>query len=612
MCGIVGWVAFDEDLTRRRDVLERMVATMARRGPDAAGHWLRPRAALGHRRLSVIDLEGGAQPMTAGTPAGDVAITYSGETYNFTELRAELERAGHRFRTRSDTEVVLRAYLEWGEGLVDRLNGMYALAIWDERTERLLLVRDRLGVKPLYYATTPGGVVFGSEPKALLANPHVPRRVGADGLREIFGLVSTPGTAVWDGMAEVRPGHYAVVTRDGLREHRYWRLEARPHTDDRDATVERVGELLTDIVRRQLVSDVPRCSLLSGGLDSSLVTALAAAELGRVPDAGPVRSFDVDFAHQEEGFRPDNMRGTPDSPYAREVAAHVGSDHRSVVLDPAALLDPGVRADTVLARDVPLGWGELDTSLYLLFGGVRERSTVALSGESADEVFGGYGWFHDPELVAQPVFPWLLVTGDHALGSMLHPELDAKTGVEEFRADCYADSLAATPVLPGEDPAERLMRQKLYMCLTRWLRVMLDRKDRMSMAVGLEVRVPFCDHRLVEYVFGIPWSLKTFDGREKSPLRAAAAGLLPSSVLERRKSPYPSTQDAAYTEGVQRWAARLLDEPGSAVAELVDAAKLRRLVELPPRQLAWGPRVALERVIDLDIWLRHYSPEIAV
>ncbi|GAA2906116.1 asparagine synthase (glutamine-hydrolyzing) [Streptosporangium fragile] len=609
MCGITGWVAFEADLTRERPVIDAMTETMACRGPDDGGVWLARRAAIGHRRLAVIDVEGGRQPMTARTGVGEVVLTYSGEAYNFTELREELRRAGHVFSTRSDTEVVLRAYLEWGHEMVHRLNGMYAFAVWDGRVERLLLVRDRLGVKPLYYARTDDGVVFGSEPKALLANPLVRREVGADGLREIFAVVRTPGAAVWSGMREVRPGHTVLVDRDGPVERAYWRLEAAEHRDGREATVATVRELLADAVRRQLTSDVPRCSLLSGGLDSSVVTAMAAAELRGLER---VRTFEVDFLGQEDNFVPDNMRGTADSPFAREVASHVGTDHHHIVLDPGDLLDPEVRRAAVVARDVPVGWGELDSSLYLLFRGVREKSTVALSGESADEVFGGYGWFHDPAIVATPVFPWLIVTGDHALGSMLHPDIEAKLRVEEFRADSYADAVAEVPVLPGESGEELRMRRMLHICLTRWLQVMLDRKDRMSMAVGLEVRVPFCDHRLVEYVFNTPWALKSFDGREKSLLRAASAGLLPESVLRRRKSPYPSTQDPAYSAGVQAWARRVLDDPSSPVRDLVGIDTLRPLLDARPAELPWGPRVALERVIDLDIWFDVYRPSITL
>ena len=340
-------------------------------------------------------------------------MVYSGETYNYTELRRELRGHGHRFRTESDTEVVLRGYLQWGEDVADRLNGMYAIAIWDIRARKLVMIRDRMGIKPFYYYPTPDGVLFGSEPKAILAHPEAERAVDADGLRELFALAKTPGQATWAGMREVVPGTVVTLDRSGLREQVYWKLETRPHADDRDETVARVRELLNDIVRRQLVADVPRCVLLSGGLDSSALTALAADELGGHGEK--VRSFAVDFVGQNENFTSDEFRATPDAPFVRDVAQHVGSDHADIVLDVAALADPAVRRAVITARDIPLGLGDMDFSLYLLFKAIREHSTVALSGESADEIFGGYAWFHQPEIQAE-AFPWAAAIGRAAPG----------------------------------------------------------------------------------------------------------------------------------------------------------------------------------------------------
>lgn len=312
MCGITGWVSFDRDLTAEAAALEAMTETMACRGPDDRGTWSEGPAALGHRRLAIIDLPGGRQPMSVPTPEGTVAMVYSGEAYNYTELRRELTDRGHRFTTDSDTEVVLHGYLEWGDAVAERLNGMYAFAVWDGRYDKLVMIRDRMGIKPFYYYRTPDGVLFGSEPKAILANPLARARVTLDGLRELFVMIKTPGHAVWDGMAEVEPGTVVTVDRSGLSTRVYWRLETRPHTDDRDTTIATVRSLLDDIVRRQLVSDVPRCTLLSGGLDSSAMTALAARQLAAHGEK--VRSFAVDFAGQADNFVADELRGTPDTP----------------------------------------------------------------------------------------------------------------------------------------------------------------------------------------------------------------------------------------------------------------------------------------------------------
>ncbi|MFI9760191.1 asparagine synthase (glutamine-hydrolyzing) [Streptomyces sp. NPDC051963] len=606
MCGITGWASFHTDARTQAPVIEAMTATLAPRGPDAGGVWLGERAAIGHRRLAVIDLEGGVQPMPDRRDEPTAVLTYSGEVYNHHELRAQLRNLGHEFRTRSDTEVVLRAYAEWGEDVADHLDGMFAFAVWDERVQRLLLIRDRLGVKPLFWAHIGGGLAFASEPKALFAHPEIRPRVDADGLREAYSLLFSTGPTIWSGIREVEPGGVLVLDRDGVRTRRYWQLEAGRHTDGQDAAVARVHELVSTAARRQLEADVPLCSLLSGGIDSTVLTALLADELRlrEGPDAR-IRSYAVDYSDQAERFTGDVLRTGHDTPYAIEAGAFIGTDHSTVVLDPRTLLDPEHRKAVVVARDSPIGVGDMDTSLYLLFGEIRRHSTVALSGEAADEVFGGYPWFHNPKALAAPTFPWLLVTGDEA-AMPLNPELGLNIG--EFRADTYRDALAAVPHAEGETTTEHRQREMQHLSLTRWLRQLLHRKDRLSMAQGLEVRVPYCDHRLVEYAFSAPWASKSFDGREKSLLRAAGAGLAPHSVLHRPKNHYPATHHPDYNRGLQDMAREVLP----SVRGLADETRVKPCLDTPPDRLEWGHRLRLERVVDLALWLDHHRPELAL
>ncbi|MCB5912283.1 asparagine synthase (glutamine-hydrolyzing) [Streptomyces pinistramenti] len=608
MCGITGWISYDRNLTTERATLDAMTETMSCRGPDAAGIWLDTHAAFGHRRLAVIDIDGGKQPMSVERDGRTLIVTtYSGEVYNYRELRAELETLGHAFRTNSDTEVVLHAYLEWGEAFAARLNGMYAFALWDPRTEELLLVRDRMGIKPLYYFPTSDGVLFGSEPKAINAHPAVRPAVDAEGLAELITFTKTPGHGVFKGMHEVRPGHLVRVNRNGVSATSYWALEAREHTDDLDTTVAHIRELLDDIVARQLIADVPLCTLLSGGLDSSAITALSARALA-AQGIGPVRSFAVDFTGYTENFKADDLRGTPDGPYAHALAEHVGSDHHDIVLDTADLMDPGHRAAVLAARDLPNGFGDGDTSLYLLFKAVREQSTVALSGESADEVFGGYRWFHDPEAVNADTFPWIAagVSGRFAGGNatreaLLDNGLLDKLDLKGYEQRRYREALAEVPYLDSDTGLQRRMREISYLHLTRFVQVLLDRKDRASMAVGLEVRVPFCDHRLVDYVFNTPWSMKTFDGREKSLLRAATRDVLPDLVADRVKSPYPSTQDPRYNEALRAELKELAADRNAPVQPLLDGAAA---AQATADGATSDIRPGAELILGLDAWLR--------
>lgn len=608
MCGIAGWLSFGQNMQTQRDMLQRMTETMSKRGPDAGGLWIDGPIGLGHRRLSIIDLEGGRQPMLARRDDGleAAAITYSGEVYNFRELRTELKVLGHRFESHSDTEVVLRAYVEWGERFVDRLNGMYAFALWDLRTRELLLVRDRMGVKPLFYYETADGVVFGSEPKALLANPLVPRTVRADGLRELLEMVKTPGQAIFDGMREVLPGEVVRFNGHGSHRRRYWQLEAREHADSLEQTIRHTRDLLEDIVQRQIVSDVPLCSLLSGGLDSSIITALASKKLLAAGKQN-IRSFSVDFVDHGSAFASDAVRGTPDAPYVRDLVARIHSTHNEIVLDSAELGDPALRSLVVQALDLPPAyWGDMWPSLYRLFEQVRQHSTVALSGESADEVFGGYRWFHDPVAIEAQTFPWLTsVTGKYFDGKTLFDAtLLNQLDMPGFVQDSYSQAIAETPVLASENTTERRMRQMSYVNLTRFVQTLLDRKDRMSMAVGLEVRVPFCDHRLVEYAFNIPWEMKAFDGREKSILRAATRDLLPDSIADRVKSPYPSTQDPAYEQALRASLAHIMATDRAPVRALLDASKVKHTLDRTVGASSpMHERMGMELAVGLNTWL---------
>ena len=602
MCGITGWVDFGRDLRAERAAVEAMTATMIPRGPDAGGIWCSAHAAIGHRRLAVIDLPGGEQPMRApGTD--DVVLTFSGEIYNFTELRRELIAHGHSFRTRSDTEVLLHSYLQWGQDCVQHLNGMFAFGLWDGRRQELLLARDRLGVKPLYYAVRPDGVLFGSEPKAVLAHPEFRAEVDAEGLAELFGQfgTKTPGHGIYRGLAELRPGTIALVGRGGTRIARYWSLAAAPHTDGLVATASNVRDLLADTVHRQTVADVPLCSLLSGGVDSSVVSALAARSLGR-RDRAKLSTFSVDFAGSADAFQPDQLRPSHDEPYARAAAEHIGSRHSTVTLSAEDLVT--AQWTPLAAHDLPT-MGDMHTSMFLLCREISQQSTVALSGEAADEVFGGYGWYHVPALLAAPTFPW---SAGGSWGPLLHPSVRSRIRLEEYAADQYAQALAEVPRLATESPADRRIREVLYLGLTRWLPFLLDRKDRLSMANGLEVRVPFCDHRLVEYVWNVPWGLKEAGRIEKGLLRAAAIDLLPADLVNRRKSIYPGAADPAYEQAVDLQMSRLLADSGAPLFTLISRERLAEAYAADPRlpgmvAVRPSPTTAAAFLLEINRWL---------
>lgn len=610
MCGLTGWVDWDNDLTQQQSILVTMVKTLSRRGPDAKGVWLSKHAALGHRRLVVVDPEGGGQPMTRRLGERIYTIVYNGELYNTIDLRKELEERGHTFITRnSDTEVLLMSYIEWGTSCVERFNGIFAFAIWEESEQSLFLARDRLGVKPLFYARKGKLFIFGSELKALLAHPAVKPEVDTGGLAEVFvmGPARTPGHGIYRNVAEIRPGHSLLYDRSGMRLRRYWTLESRPHEDSLEVTAARIRELFHEAVERQLVSDVPVCTLLSGGLDSSIITAVAARAFKR-DGLGPLHTYSVDYRDNEHFFKADHFQPNSDAPWVRRVADFLGTSHHRIEVDTPELTDALVPA--VMANDLP-GMADIDSSLYLFCREIKKDATVALSGESADEVFGGYPWFRSRAALTEDTFPWIRFVRERA--GFLSAELVDLIRPEEYVAGRYQEALGEVPRLKGEEPQEARMREIFYLNITRFMQTLLDRKDRMSMGVGLEVRVPFCDHHLVEYVWNIPWAMKNCGEMSKGILRRAMTGLLPDDVLKRSKSPYPKTHNPSYLAAVSRRVLEILDDREAPLHRLINTEAVRTLALSGTSvfdrpwfgQLMRGPQF-LAYLIQVDTWLRNY------
>lgn len=590
MCGIAGWMRWEPGQPGwSRAVVDRMVSSLKPRGPDDDGVEEYPRASFGHARLAIIDVDGGHQPMCVD----GAMVSFSGEIYNYRILRTDLRRLGHRFDTSSDTEVLLRSYLEWGDDCLERLDGMFAFAIWDERRRRLLLARDRLGVKPLYVARLSDGLVFGSEPKALFCHPDIAPRIDDEGLAMIMASFGThqPGRSPYCGVDEVAAGTMLTAADGRISTKRYWALPALAHREDFLDTVSTTRHLVESAVSNQLESEVPLCSLLSGGLDSSLVTTFAQRK------QPSLMTYSVGFAGEEDHFVPDPMRPTLDRPFAELLVDKFELHHTPITLEPDHLA--AAQEAATGARDLP-SMGNLDASLYLLFQAISDRATVALSGEAADEVFGGYHWFHDDGVLERQGFPWAPPGG--GLGDVLRPDLRDRIQPAGYVQDLYSSAVAETPVLDGESEHERRRRQISYLALTRFLPVLLDRKDRMSMASGLEVRVPYCDRRLVEYVFNVPWEFKAKGSVPKALLREVGYENLPFEICERAKSAYPVAADPGYEQNLRTIVATALDHRDSFIAGIVDRAKVGRLLDGSSDKPPWMQNLALGYLDQVDRW----------
>lgn len=610
MCGITGFIEWNRDLTQDLDLILSMTSTLEKRGPDAHGTWISGPCAFGHRRLSVMDPENGAQPMTIQDEDATFTVVYNGEIYNAPELKDELRRRGRIFRTHCDTEVLLQSYIEWGPECVHRLNGIFAFGIWDSVREHVFFARDRLGVKPLFYSEIEGSLIFGSEPKSLLKHPKVEPVVCAEGLAEIFvvGPARTPGHGVYQNMKELKPGHIMIFSRSGLRINTYWKLEANPHSDSPEGTAINVRELLQDTMDRQLISDVPVCTLLSGGLDSSALTALA-VDYYRRTGQGQVHTYSVDYVDNDKHFQAHSYQPGNDEPWIKRMIDELKTEHHWISFDTPELV--AALPDSTIARDLP-GMADVDASLLLFCREIKKGATVAISGEAADELFGGYPWFHRKELLEAGTFPWSIATDLRA--SLLSAELRSWIKPEQYVAHRYEEALTEVPKLAGENDEQALMRTMSYLNITRFMPTLLDRKDRMSMGAGLEVRVPFCDHRLVQYVWNIPWEIKTIGGREKGILRKALEGVLPEDILYRKKSPYPKTHNPAYLNTVKGQLLDILNNPSSPILPLIDVQKIRSIAASPDSsshlpwfgQLMSGPQL-FAYLTQVNHWLTEYQ-----
>ena len=602
MCAIAGVIGL---LCDDKTVL-RMIRTMLRRGPDGNGYHSDPLCTLLHTRLAIIDPEGGKQPMELQCAGEHFVITYNGELYNTDEVRGALIALGHRFYGHSDTEVVLHAYAQWGEDALQRLNGIFAFAVWEKRNKRLFLARDRIGVKPLFYMQKDGGLIFASEIKTILSYPGVEAQLDANGIGEIFllGPGRTPGCGVFRGISELEPGCCGYFENGKLRIKQYWHLTDREHRQSFEETAEEVRFLVTDAIKRQMVSDVPIGTFLSGGLDSSLISAICAEELKK--QGKTLDTFSVDYLDNEKYFKGDTFQPTSDAGYIRIMTQALNSRQHDTVLTPQNLVD--ALEDATIARDLP-GMADVDFSLLAFCREIRAHIKVGLSGECADEIFGGYPWYRDPKVRAVDGFPWAQNTAYRA--SMLKPEAVGGIDPVAFVQDRYRQSIDQADILPGTSDTEKRMKQMVYLNQGWFMKTLLDRKDRMSMYHALEVRVPFCDHRIAEYMYAVPWEYKDHNGFEKGLLRTAMTGVLPESVLWRKKSPYPKTYDPGYLRIVSSWLRRILDDPNAPLLQLVRKEALEQLLTAETTWPWYGQLMKVPQTIaymlQVDFWLRKYK-----
>ena len=609
MCGICGQISFRRNLEDFTGYFYNMQNRLVSRGPDQHGEYLSPEAVLMHRRLAVIDIDRGKQPMTYAVGDEVFTICYNGELYNTLEIRNRLESRGYNFFSHSDTEVVLKAYCEYREKCVELLNGIFAFGVWEHSKKRLFLARDRMGVKPLFYAQPESGLVFASEIKALLEHPEINAEADIGSVSEIMllGPGRTPGCGVFKGIKEIKPAHYAVYDIDGLHLHKYWNLTAQEHTDDFDTTVEKVHFLVTDSIKRQLVSDVPLGTFLSGGLDSSIISSVTNSVYNE--NGKKLRTFSVDYEDNDKYFTKSKFQPNSDTSFVETMTRYLDSEHHRLVISTDDLVKALYLA--VDARDLP-GMADVDASMLLLCRFIKENVTVALSGECADEIFGGYPWYRDDTIRMTDGFPWAQSTAYRF--SFLKEEFASRINAEEFVYSRYSETVQNTPKHNGMDSKESRMAEMMKLNVDWFMQTLLDRKDRMSMYSSLEVRVPFCDHRIVEYLYNVPWGMKDHNNFEKGLLRMAMKYYLPDEVLWRKKSPYPKTHNPAYRNAVSEILRGIIADDSSPLLQLIKKEKFENLLQTDNAQPWYGQLMTTPQTIayfiQLNYWLEKYKVRI--
>lgn len=624
MCGIAGFYQNKYDFlspgyggrthqNKWYEKLIRMKKSLVHRGPNDDQVLLFRGAGFAHTRLSIRDISGGAQPMTCSYRGVTATIVYNGEIYNTDELRERLSAYPLRWHTTGDTEVILNGFLAMGERFFELLNGIFAFAIYIEKTGTLILARDPLGVKPLFYQIHDDTLVFASEPKAIFAFGIQPK-ADSECWNEIFSLgpARTLGKGGFAGMKEVMPGQYVTLTPCSTAPYfdyearNFWALQAKPHTDSYAETVEKVSWLVRDSIERQMVSDIPICSFLSGGLDSSLVAAVCQNSLkkkGRI-----LNTFSFDFEDNTKNFRANSFQSSLDRPFAKEMAEYIGSRHTFLECNNQSQADYLYKA--VDARDFPC-MADVESSMLYFCELVSKTNRVALTGECADEIFGGYPWFHREDMWKKNTFPWSYDM--EARKALLTDDFASSLQMEEYSQNAYLDTVQSTPRLNSDNPQEARRREIAWLNIRWFMMTLLNRMDRTSMYSGLEARVPFADHRILDYVYSIPWEMKCHNGQTKSLLVEAGKPFLPDSVLYRKKSPYPKTYDPAYEKLLADRLLEMVNKTNSPLTGIIDKKKLAHFLRTPSDygkpwygQLMAGPQM-LAYFLQVGYWIEKYS-----
>lgn len=613
MCGICGYVDKNKNITNN-SCIKRMNDKLKKRGPNSSNIFISKNVALGHSRLSIIDVTFGNQPMTKIIDDKEYTIVYNGEIYNTSEIRDDLISKGYNFDTKCDTEVVLTSYIEYGTDSVNYLNGIFAYAIYEKKSGDIFLVRDRLGIKPLFFAENSNFFIFASEIKSILECDGIKPILDKNGLMELIGLgpAHSPGKTYFKNIFELKAGHFAKFSGNELIQKKYWDLETKECLDSEAEAIDEIHFLLTDATKRQLVSDVGICSMLSGGIDSSILTKVAH---DNIPD---ISTFSIDFVDNDKNFVANDYQLSKDNDYVEIMKDFLDTNHIAVTLDNEYLFS--LLDESMIARDMP-GMADIDSSMFAFCKSISDNNfKVCLSGECADEIFGGYPWFYRERLVNHDGFPWAL--SENLRSNLLKKDILKENELNEYVQNSRKDTLKNIEHLDKNDLFENKFRDINYLTIKWFMTVLLERTDRMSMSNSLEVRVPFADHRIFEYVYNLPARMKLGVSKVSNPtekylLRKAFENELPEKIIYRKKSPFPKTYDPKYLNLVEKRLINILNDKNSKLSKILNIDFIQNILNYHGEnltenlfgQLMTYPQT-LAFLIQIDSWIKYYNIEL--
>lgn len=612
MSGFVGFINFNKDISKDKSILEKMNSVIFPKSTNECKYYIDKHIAFAHKDINLAKISE-SQPLVQKYSFGTYVIMLNGNIYNKKDLQKTLLSNNFIFDSSSDVEILLKSYIHYRKDVVYHLNGVYSFIIWDSQKNEVFLARDHFGVKSLFYTILDDCFIFSSEIKGLLAYPRVERVLDKQGISELFGIgpAHTPGLTVFKNIYELKPANFAIYNTSGLHTKQYWKLISKEHTDSLGKTCEKIQFLLEDSINNQLSSNGSVCTFLSGGLDSSIISKIA-SDYNNSNHLPILDTFSVDYVDNDKNFVKSDFQPNSDNFYIDIMKKYLNTNHHKIIIDTPELAN--ALKDAMIARDVP-GMADIDSSLLLFCKNVKKDASIALTGECADEIFGGYPWFFRDDALKSQTFPWSISLNERQ--HLLNPSFSHKINLREYVDYRYNQSLDNVDILSSDSFETAEKRKISYLTLNWFMQTLLERSDKMAMYNNFEIRVPFCDYRIAEYVWNIPWEWKALKGREKGLLRYACKDLLPSEIIDRKKSPYPKTQNPNYLAKVKKMLSSIMADTNSPINDLLNRKYILEILETDGKtfkrpwfgQLMVGPQL-IAYLCQVNMWLEMYQPKI--